>query len=223
MIQERAPIPGEQVREAIDGIVAPNRVREGIDAILDRDEFNDEPTMLDEFLEWIGELFEGMGISAATAETVLWVFVTAMGLLFLTLVVWIIVSVVRQRRAARAPADAPRGPTSRERAAGLRLRAHEARAAGDLRLALRLDLFALMVGLGARGNLRYRDAWTNRELLRRGEPAKGTYELLAPLVEELEGKDFGSEETTSEDVDRLEALCTQHLGALELENGEATR
>ena len=98
-----------------------------------------------------------------------------------------------------------------ERLRRLRAEAAAARAAGDLRLALRTNLFALVLGLGRTGDLVYRDAWTNRELLARGKPSKAVRALLEPLVRELEPKEFGSGDVLPSDVDRLEALVEEHL------------
>ena len=73
-------------------------------------------------------------------------------------------------RGARAATDEDEisGPTTTERVLALRAAARTARAEGDVRLALRQLFLALFLGLGERGDLRYHDAWTNRELLRRG-------------------------------------------------------
>ena len=94
-------------------------------------------------------------------------------------------------------------------------------ARGDSRLALRKLIFALVLGLGVRGDLRYRDSWTIRELLRRGRPSEEAQAVLVPLVSELEAKEFGRAETTEEDLDRLEALCDRHLGLAPGATGEA--
>ena len=71
-----------------------------------------------------------------------------------------------------------------------------------------------MVGLGARGDVGFREAWTNRELLRRGRPKESARRLLEELVDELEGKEYGREEITTADLVRLEDLCSTHLGEL---------
>jgi hypothetical protein len=202
------------VRQGGDSIPAAE-VRERIEAIMTSDEFVDEPSMLEEFIDWLADSFDLPGAPAGVVDSIPWIFLGLLASVLLYLVVRVIVIAVRHSRSGSGVGERSPGPTARERASDLRRQARAARADGDLRLALRLDLFALMVGLGARGNLRYRDAWTNRELLRRGEPARATFQLLSPLVEELEAKDFGSEPTTLDDLDRLEALCDEHLGALE--------
>ncbi|MSR61256.1 MAG: DUF4129 domain-containing protein [Planctomycetes bacterium] len=89
--------------------------------------------------------------------------------------------------------------------------ARAARDAGDLRLALRLFLQAVLVALGGRGDLELRPAWTNRELLARGKPSPAAQALLAPLVRELEPQEFGRAPVSAADVQRLEALLAEHL------------
>ena len=96
----------------------------------------------------------------------------------------------------------------------LRLEGRRAQANGDLALAIQKHLFALVLGLGGAGDLEYRASWTNRELLRRGAPAAEIERVLAPLVRELEPKEFGREVATDADVERLRELCDRYLGPL---------
>ena len=77
---------------------------------------------------------------------------------------------------------------------------------------MRLYFRALVLGLSERGELRYRDAWTNRELLELGAPRRDVLPLLLPLVPRLDAQSFGREPTTAEDVDRLASLCDRLLG-----------
>lgn len=112
---------------------------------------------------------------------------------------------------ASQPARSVAGESQR-RAHALLEEARAARDAGDLVRALRLAFFALVVGLGRRGDLEYRDAWTNRELLERGAPSSEVRARLAPLVDELDAKGFGRQPTRREDVERLVALCERWLG-----------
>jgi len=189
------------------------RVTAALHRVLSSPEFRPSKSLLDDFLRWIGRHLSPGGVGRA-ADALLW------GLIGLAavLLVW---GIVRQLRGRRTEDDAAeRAPTPRERVAELLERARAARAAGDLRLALRLRLFALVVGLGERGDLRYHDAWTNRELLQRGKPDAAARELLEPLVAELEPKDFGREEVTAEDVARLERLCERVLGPEPAPGGE---
>ncbi len=199
--------------EVRDHPIPADEVRARIEDIIERSSYETTPSMLDKLLEWILDHL-GFAEGAATAiEWVLGVLAIALVVLLLWLVVRLIRNVRRQTQDDRSGTERV-GPSARERATLLRREARAARRDGDLRLALRLMLFALVVGLGARGNLRYRDAWTNRELLERGRPSKATHELLFPLVREFEAKDFGREPTSEEDLDRLDELCATHLGTL---------
>lgn len=92
--------------------------------------------------------------------------------------------------------------------------AREARAKRAFADALRFYAWALVVGLSERGDLEYRDAWTNRELVERGRPRPEALRVLAPLVPELDAKSFGHEPALEADVERLERLCREHLGGL---------
>jgi len=200
-MQSLEPIPAEEVRTAIDDL-------------LDQGEFRNEPSMLEEFVDWLGDLFSEADVSPDLVETTLWIIVAVVGAVLLLLVTQLIISTLGAGHGESGAGRVGPGPSSRERGTLLRRQARAAREAGDRRRALRLSLFALGVGRGARGNLLYRDAWTNRELLRRGEPGRETRLLLSPLVDELEAKDFGREPTTDADLDRLESLCDEHLGRL---------
>jgi hypothetical protein len=195
------PIPAGEVRRALEDVLDAPRSR-------------DEPTLLEELLEWLDELASESGVSDTAVEITLWIVVGLVVVLLVLLLGQALSAALRAERRPRDAADLDRGPSARERAARLRREALAAREAGDRRLALRLGFFALVVGLGARGNLRYRDAWTNRELLHRGRPGRAELLLLSPLVDDLEAKDFGREPVTDEDLDRLETLCTKHLGRL---------
>jgi hypothetical protein len=106
-----------------------------------------------------------------------------------------------------------RGAASRvsRRVSELLARARTAREEGDLVLALRLTFFALVIGLGRRGDLEYRDSWTNRELLARGHPSADVAARLGPLVDELDFKMFGDGLTTESDLERLDELCRRWL------------
>ena len=82
-------------------------------------------------------------------------------------------------------------------------------------IVLRFLVLALVLGLGSRGDLEFRDAWTYRELLARGRPSPEANGVLGPLVEELEAKEFGHASIALDDLDRLEGLCRRYLGALQ--------
>lgn len=95
----------------------------------------------------------------------------------------------------------------------LRAMAREAEAEGDWIRALRLHFFALVVGLGERGDLEYRDAWTNRELLERGRPAREVERALRPFVRLLDAHSFGNVPSGPEEVREFRALCDRMLEA----------
>jgi hypothetical protein len=98
------------------------------------------------------------------------------------------------------------------RVARLRAEARAADARGEHVLALRLEFTALVCGLGERGDLEYRDAFTNRELLERGRPGREAEALLRPLVPELDAKSFGGEPASHADFLALSALCDRLVG-----------
>ena len=212
---------------AQDSVQRAAQVRERIDAILARDEFGERHAgpgswiaeRVWEFLRWLGHLF---GFESANVANVFVVgFYVLIGLVVATLLYVIVRGILRLRRAAAAPTSGAFVDEDEEalRARVLRLR-HEARAAaarGEHALALRLSFWALVMGLSERGDLEYRDAWTNRELVQRGKPRADVRARLAPLVPELDAKSFGHVEATSDDCARLERLCDELLGTLPAE------
>lgn len=193
-MQAQAPIPAERVVHELERVLAGR-------------EFRRSNSLLEEFAEWLDRTISPGEIGLA-AEALVWGALGLAAVLFLH-ALWRL----RARRGAPAiEAEALPGPGVRERLSELLTLAARARAAGDLRLALRLFLFALIVGLGERGDLRYHGAWTNRELLRRGQPGPAARALLEPLVAELEAKEFGREPVTAADVERLAGLCARFAG-----------
>jgi len=172
----------------------------------------DEPTMLEELVTWLSERFGFEPIEQA-GDVILWLFV----ILFAVLLLWILRRVLARDwsgagRGVDFDDEEVRGPSIAERVALLRREAAEARARGEMRLALQKLLFALVLGLGGRGDLEFHDAWTYRELLRRGNPSPDAGAILGPLVGELEAKDYGREPVGPDDLERLESLCTRYLG-----------
>lgn len=188
-----APVPAERVHEELDGILSGS-------------EFGGRESMLQDFLERLLDRLDLGHLDGATAAVQWGLYVVLAAVL-----VWLVVVAIRYRPRARRDASSAAGPSVRERVDALLAEARAARTAGDLRLALRLYLFALVVGLGERGEMRYHDAWTNRELLRRGHPSERARAVLEPLVDELEPKEFGRAPIEPADVARLEALCRDHL------------
>lgn len=187
----------------------PQEVAGALERVLARSEFDDSPSLSQEVWDWIVERLGSLGgIGSGGANRVLLlalVIVLALGCLA------VLARLLRRRTRRAAPVPA-RAALVRTRVAELRAAARAARARGDDALALRYLLFALVAGLGQRGDLRFRDAWTNRELVRRGEPSREAGAMLAPLIDELEAKEFGRTPVTPADVDRLEELCARWLG-----------
>lgn len=199
----------------------PEVVRATLERVLARPEFQPEKHPLREWfsgkvkdlVHWIRDFF---GVSPEAADRIFaWMFYLFIALVAASLVAWVVRAALRARQRRRTRSErgvAPRDVRA-ERVAELEARAREAEARGDHALALRLYFWALVVGLGQRGGLEYRDAWTNRELLERGAPAPDVDRVLRPLVPELDRKTFGSGGAEAEDVARLSKLCADMLGA----------
>jgi len=194
----------------------PTVVRVTIDEILAGPGFQKSETIFERIIEWIVEFLSDLlpegSLSEATlsglAQALVWIVLAAV----VALVVWAIVRAQPWKR-ARADPEAAADPTVEraQRVAELRSRARAANARGEHVLALRLEFTALVVGLGERGDLEYRDAFTNRELLERGKPGRAAEALLRPIVPVLDRKSFGGEPATSDDFARLSSLCDQLL------------
>lgn len=208
MIQaSTGPVPAADVRARIDEILA--RPEFGTDRSVVGQWFSD---LLERILRAIGKLF-GVGPRAAGDVLVIILYVALAAAL--ALIVW---RIVRARLAAKekdddVPAEIDPAEARRLRVVELRRRARTARSSGDLVLALRLYFTALVVGLGEKGDLDYRDAWTNRELLERGEPSEHVERKLAPLVRDLDQKSFGGVPARDDDVDAMSRVVDELLGA----------
>lgn len=199
---------------------SPEQVEQTLREVFARPEFHEEPGLLERFLEeffdWLGDLFgqsspdvEGL---TTGAEVLLWI-VVVVGVIGLC---WMLFTIGAPRlRSWRSSRRAQQASAELERRVSLlRRSAREAESKGDWRLALRLHFFAAVVGLGELGSLDYRDAWTNRELLERGEPSRAVRARLAPLMLELDEYSFGLRPTGPEDVRRFSELCDELLGEL---------
>jgi len=116
---------------------------------------------------------------------------------------------VREIDLGRRRASSGAGPAGgvRERVEELLSRARAARLAGERLGALRLYFAAYVVGLSRRGDLEFRESWTNQELVARGAHSLELRESLAPLVRELDGLVYGGRAVSDEHLDRLEGLC----------------
>ena len=200
----------------------PAEVRDRVHRILARGEFGQGESRiarwigerLDEAARWLKDL---LGIADPhSARVALYI---VLGIAALALL-WAIARTVANRRrgtgAREEEGNAPSEATLRAATvAGLRREARVAARRDDHLGALRLYFRALVLGLSERGELRYRDAWTNREILERGAPRREVLPLLAPLVPRLDAQSFGHEPAFPEDVARLAALCDRLLGGLD--------
>jgi hypothetical protein len=192
----------------------PERVRAALERVLARPEFQDRVDPIEALLRWLARAFQGTAFESGALQIAYWVFVGFLGAGLGLLAYLVIASLWRtawweQRGGARSSSAAE---SSALRAMELRARAAQAERAGEHLLALRLYFFALLIGLSERGDLAYSDAWTNLELLERGEPQGEVRSFLTPLVEELDRKAFGRAPVSSSDVERLARIVEQRLG-----------
>jgi len=192
------------VREPIDRIPAPRGFRPADRTISDW-----IGEKIGRFFGWVGEL-----LGVANAGSVRTILTTFLVLAILALA-WSVVRAFALRRERAGPLpSSDSGPDLRAATVEtLRRRAREAAARGDHVAALRLLFRALVVGLSERGELAYRDAWTNRELLERGAPRRDVLPVLASLVPRLDAQSFGREPAGPDDVARLDAVCDRLLAA----------
>ena len=197
-------------------VASADEVRAKLAAVLAREEFAPKSSWLaetwkktlDRLGDWLGEIF-GI-VDPATRRSVVIALLALLGAAILAAIV------VRLARFLRARPASPAGGGSVEdlRAAGVAALRRDARAAaarGDRLAALRLYFRALVVGLSERGQLEYKDAWTNRELLARGAPRREVAPVLASLVPRLDAQSFGREPALPEDVELLSSLCERLL------------
>lgn len=204
MIADR--VPAERVAAELSDVLSRPEFRSGQPA----------PSILGRIGRWFAEFLEDLfGLAPGSGGEVFLIAVVGM---LAALLVWLVWRIARDRRRgplADAPAPAQVDPETarRLRVRELRRRAGEAERAGDRLLALRLYFTALVVGLGERGDLEYRDAWTNRELCERGAPRPEIAQLLAPISERLDRQSFGHEPVENDDVRRLARLVDDRLGA----------
>lgn len=195
------PLSREQVQDALDGVFKAS-------------EFDQTPSLMEEFIDWFKGLFDFDGFGEGSFEIAKYSLGIVLFVVVL-IVVFLFVSHLRRALAEREQAgksQASQSDLTRDRVAELRAAAGVAEQAGDHLLALRLYFFALVVGLGERGELSYNDAWTNRELLERGTPSVQVAAALQPLVGELDSMSFGERAVETIDVRRFESLCERWLG-----------
>jgi hypothetical protein len=205
--------------------LAAAEVERALAEVLARAEF-EEPGgagegIFERIADWLSGLSGRLGLPPELADALATTAVAILVALVALAALLLIARSVRSR--ARAAGDRPgEDPEARRaRVRELLERAAGARAAGELRLALRLTLWALVVGLSEQRELEYRDAWTNRELLERGRPSPAVAAELGPLQDELDRKLFGGGEVGDADLERLEGLCRRWLGAAPADAGGA--
>ncbi len=184
----------------------PGTVRETLRAVLEREGIPEAPPEPSALQRWIagllerllGDLAEGPGL-----ERLLLVGLgVALGAL---LVAWLWRFLPRGERDRRRGVRLPSVGVQRKMEA-LRRQAREAEGRGELVLALRLLLFCLVVGLAEDGELEFHPAWTDRELLERGEVASPLRERLSALFDEHDPMVFGDRPVSDRDLRRLEEL-----------------
>jgi len=191
--------------------IAAERVGAELERVLARAEFHESKSLLSQMLEELLPLLDRQD-ALMLGHVLRWVLIAALAVLAFVLLRRLFLSSGAPRRAERD--EVPPAPAGlSQRLAELEAQARAARARGDLRLALRLLYFALVLALGGRGDLEYRDSWTQRELLRRGKPSAGARALLEALLRELEPKEFGPALVSEADVERLQVLLTRQRGA----------
>jgi len=188
-----------------------------VERVYARPEFTeDERTLMDDFMDWISEQFD-LDVDPSAAGGLLDGGMRFVLVLIGIALVWLLLrfarDYMRQRSKLRTDALAEKLAVH-TKVRELYRGSLRARAAGDYRLAVRLGLFALVTGLGMNGALEYRDAWTYREILKYGLPDVSILRLLSELVDQLEAKEFGDEPVSEADLDQLEALCREHMGAV---------
>ena len=158
-------------------------------------------------VRWLSEHLGGL----ASAPLLAVLKTVALVLLGLVLLVWISRLVSRRRVRARGSAGALALDSRRARAAALRAAAVRSHASGELALALRQQLTALVVGLGEHGQLDYRPAWTLRELVARGRPPLALAGALEQLIDEVEPLCFARVEVREADYQRVARFVDQKL------------
>lgn len=169
--------------------------------VLSRPELNEEKSLFSHLWDWLWANFD---FSVVDAFGLLRAILVGLAILaiFYAWTVWLRSRRLRSREEGNLAGAGVRSSRARE----LVEKARKARELGDKKKALRLYLSAILVRSGQKGGLIYRSSWTNRELLRRGEPEGRLRDVLEPLVLELEPKEFGRESIGAFDLDRLETL-----------------
>ena len=163
------------------------------------------------FTRWLGEKFDALFGGLGESSDVLVVLLIASSAIFVTAMVVVLVRGRAGRWRRRGARRVEPSEVVRQRVEELRARARAAEGDGDLVLALRTHLFALVVGLGEVGDLEFRPTWTDRELLERGHPEPRVKAWLSGLLDELDPTTYGQQAVSQEDVRRLDWLPARSL------------
>lgn len=162
------------------------------------------------FPDWFDGFEPAAALARWLAENSAWLFGSAavVGALTIALLIW---RALARFEGARRSADPGAGDVSQakvqQRFEDLCAAARAARERGDRRTALRMWFLAALVALSRRGDLEFREAWTNHELVDRGAHSAGLRERLAPIVDELDRLIYGGDAIEDAHLDRLERLC----------------
>lgn len=195
------------LQEPIDA----ERVHEVLTSVMEREGIPREPAEPGALTQWLSDKFSSLFNGLEGSSDALIVLLIVLSLAFVIALMVVMVRGRAGRWRARDSRSVEPSEAVRVRVAELRARARAAELDGDLVLALRTHLFALVVGLGEVGDLEFRPTWTDRELLQRGHPEPRVRQWLGGLLDDLDPKTFGHQRVGVEDVRRLDGLSAQVL------------
>lgn len=191
----QAPREAEEVRRALERVLESSELRRA--AAMRR-----VARAIEEFFE---SLLAPFGLAGGD---LVWLVALVLALAL----VWILARALWRRRRAPSRAAAEVASRREARLAELVAQAEQAFARGEHALALRAWICALLVGLGERGELDYRDAWTLRELVERGRPREDLRAHLAPWVEQIDAASFGGRAVGPAEAARARSFVETFLG-----------
>lgn len=195
------------LQEPIDA----ERVHMVLTSVMEREGIPREPAEPGALTQWLSDKFSSLFKGLEGSSDALIVLLVVLSLAFVIALVVVMVRGRAGRWRGRDPRGVEPSEAVRVRVAELRARARAAELDGDLVLALRTHLFALVVGLGEVGDLEFRPTWTDRELLQRGHPEPRVRQWLGGLLDDLDPKTFGHRAVSVEDVRRLDGLSAKVL------------
>lgn len=195
------------LQEPIDA----ERVHVVLRSVMEREGIPREPAEPGALTQWLSDKFSSLFKGLEGSSDALIVLLVVLSLAFVIALVMVMVRGRAGRWRGRDPRGVEPSEAVRVRVAELRARARAAELDGDLVLALRTHLFALVVGLGEVGDLEFRPTWTDRELLQRGHPEPRVRQWLGGLLDDLDPKTFGHQLVSVEDVRRLDGLSAKVL------------